>query len=189
MRIRRRRPHGQTVFFFIVRSQIRARLDRASGDTVAANSFFDDDVGVLKDFVDAVRGEMVFVDDIASGIFMNRLRARLHRRFRIDDHRQQIIIHRDHLGGVLRQITIVRHHDRQRLTEIADLIDRQRIKLHRPQHRAAADAQRLDVLLDVLAGKHSVHTGHRARRFDVDRFDLGVSAGTARERDLQCPRR
>ena len=187
MRIRRRRPHGQTVFFFVVRGEIGARLDRASGDPVAANSFFDDHLGVLKDFVDAVRGEMVFVDDIASGVFMNRLRARLHRRFRIDDHRQQIVIHRDHLCGVFRQIAIVRHHHRQRLTEVANLIDSQRIKLHRPQHRAAADAQRLDVLLDVLAGKHGVHAGHGARRFDIDRFDLGVSAGAARKRDLQCP--
>ena len=87
MRIRRRRPHSQTVFFFVVRGQIRARLDRTSRDPVAANSFFDDYLGVLKDFVDTVRGKMIFVDDIAAGIFVHRRSARLHRRFRIDDYR------------------------------------------------------------------------------------------------------
>ena len=126
---------------------------------MAANSFFDDHVGILKDFVDAVRGEMIFVDDIAAGIFIDCSRAGFHRRFRVYDNRQQFVIHLHRFRGVFRQVAIVRHHHRQRLTEIAHLVDRQRIKLHRPQHRAAADAQRLDMLRDVFAGKDGVNAG------------------------------
>ena len=149
MRIRRGRPHRQAVLFFIIVCQIGARFDRTSRDPVAADFFFDHDFGVLENFVDTVRGEMIFVNDVAAGIFMDQRRAGLHRRFRIDDHRQRLVVHRHRLGGVFRQVTIVRHHHGQRLAEITDFIHRQRIKLHRPEHRAAADPQRLHVLRDV----------------------------------------
>jgi hypothetical protein len=39
----------------------------------------------LKNFVDTVRREMIFVNDVAAGIFMDGRRVRLHRRFRIND--------------------------------------------------------------------------------------------------------
>ena len=189
MRIGRRRPHGQAIFFFIVMSQISARLDRASGDAVAANSFFDDDIGILEYFVDPVRGEMIFVNDIAAGIFMDQRRAGLHRGFRIDDRRQYFVIHRHHFDGIFRQITIISDHHRQRLAEIANLIHRQRIELYGPQHRAAADPQRFDMLRDLLAGIHGAHAGHRASRFDIDDFDPRVGAGAAHKRHMQGSRR
>ena len=51
--------------------QIGARLYGTGGDAVAANSFFDNDVRLLKDLVDAVRGKMIFVNDVAADVFVN----------------------------------------------------------------------------------------------------------------------
>ena len=88
MRIRRGRPHGQAVFFFIIGCEISAGLDRASRDAVTANSLFDNNIGSVEYFVDPVRGEMILVNNIAAGIFMDEGSAWLHRGFRIDDRRQ-----------------------------------------------------------------------------------------------------
>ena len=55
---------------------------------MTANSFFDDDIGSFEYFVDPVRGEMILVNNIAAGIFMDEGGAWLHRGFRIDDRRQ-----------------------------------------------------------------------------------------------------
>ena len=131
---------------------------------------------------------MIFVNDVAAGIFMDSWRTRLHGGFRVDDRRQLLVIHRDHVDRVFSKVAIVRHYDGQRLAKIANLIDRQRIKLHRPQHRAAADAQWFYMLRDVFSGKHRAHTGRGPRRFDVDRFDSRVRAGAAHERHVQGSR-
>ena len=134
---------------------------------MAANSFFDDYVGILKDFVDAVRGEMIFIDDIAAGIFVDCSRARFHRGFRVDDHRQQFVVHLHRFRGVFRQIAISAT-TTARLAEITHLIDGQRIELHRPQHRCRRRA-RLDMLRNIFSGNTACMPGiERAASTSID---------------------
>ena len=65
--------------------QVSARLNRACGDAVAANPFFDYDIGVLKNFIDAVGGEMELINHVCADFVMNGGNAIFHCRFRIDN--------------------------------------------------------------------------------------------------------
>ena len=107
MWIRRRRPHRQAIFISIVVGQISARLYGASRDAMAADFFLDNNVSVLKNLIDAVSGEMIFVNDVAANLLMDTRRVGFHSGFRIHDCRQPFEIHRHDFDGILRQIAVI----------------------------------------------------------------------------------
>ena len=75
--------------------------------------------------------------DIAGRLRMQRGGRGIHGPLDVGGHGQIVIVDGDGFGGVLRLRQSLRDHDRHRLTDIADLIDR--------QHRDASSKHRLAV--------------------------------------------
>jgi hypothetical protein len=122
---------------------------------------------------------------------MRQRRAGGQRRRAVGNRRQRREIDLDQRGGILREITALGDHDRDRLADEAgfllgeamrhvDLLDRR--ARHQQRHGLA-----LHRLRQVGIGEHRVHAGQRERGALVDTADRGVRMRAAQHHGMQHP--
>ena len=115
---------------------------------------------------------------------MQERRRRRARGLRIDHRFERLVVDAHQLGGVLGEVAALRHHQRDRLADIAHALDRQRPLIDR---RLQRDQERVGQLAHVLAGDHRPHAVLRQRRGRVDADDLGVRVRRADDVSVQRP--
>ena len=102
---------------------------------------------------------------------MQDRRCRRARGLRVDHRFERLIVDGDQLGGVLRQVAALGHHQRDRLADVAHALDRQRPLIDRGLER---DQERVGELAHILAGDDRPDAVLGQRRGRVDAGNLGV---------------
>ena len=116
-------------------------------------------------------GEVADRDLVALRLRMQQRRRRRARGAGVDHRLERLVVDAHQLGGVLREVAALRHHQRHRLADIAHALDRQRPLVDR---RLERDQERIGDRPHVLAGDHRPHPLARQRRFRLDAGDAGV---------------
>ncbi len=103
--------------------------------------------------------------DVVGNVVVDLRSARLNRLDRIDDRVQWLVVNLDQIEGIARDVGTLGHHDRERLSDVADPLGRERIGhhwLHSTQAPAAfapAEGHRPRQRLEVVAGQDRDHAG------------------------------
>ncbi len=133
--------------------------------------------------------------DVPGDVVEQLRRAGLDRRARVDHGRQRLIFDLDRLGGVAGLMQLLGHHERHRLSRMANLADRE----HRPRRVVARGAvtvrQRRDaghvaktVGRHILAGEQEQHARHAAGPCCVQACDPRVRRRRAKHMGMHHAR-
>ena len=125
-------------------------------------------------------GEAPPVREIGAGGLVQQRRAFRYRRRRRDDGRQGLVLDLHQLQRILGPVAVLRQHDRDRLTDIAHLVGRDRKMPHRR-------AQRRDKGPEAGGDVPSGEQAHALRRGYEAEPRMGV--GRAQDRGMQRARR
>ena len=111
-------------------------------------------------------------------------RLRGHRLDLVVDRGQLLVLGDDEVRRLLGDVRIGREHDRDRLADVAHLVDREdRLVVER-----RAVVRLGDDGADVVGGDHAVHAADRLRGADVDALDATVRDGAAEDLAVEHPR-
>ncbi len=121
--------------------------------------------------------EGAVADEIRPQRLVQRRLSGVERGERIDNGRQRPVIDVDQLERVFREIAVARHHDRDRLADIAHAPDRDRPAFDRRLH---ADREARRQRLDLGAGDHGGDARGLPRGFNIDCDDFGVRVRRAK---------
>ena len=133
----------------VVFGEAGARLDRDRRLAMHAETAFDAHRRGGKRGIDIAALEFAADQHIGAGLLVQQRRAGTRRLFRIDDHRQQLVIDGDEFQRILGLIAVLRHDADDRFADIADLAARQRQDRRRViVFHARGGDQRLDVAPD-----------------------------------------
>ena len=132
-------------------------------------------VGLGEGAVGIAIGEMAHAQLVRARALMDKRRAGRDRGAGIDHGGQRLVLDRDKIGGVFRDIAIPRQHQRHRLADIAHALHRERPLRNALLHR---DQERVAELLHLGAGD-DMDAAQRQRRRGVDAADQRVRVGRA----------
>ena len=109
---------------------------------------------------------------------------------RIELRRQRLDLDRNKIGGILGNIRILGEHRCNRLAYITHLVDRQyRLAIRgEPGDRPFAKIDRRHIG-NVGRGPHRHDAGQRARRFGIDRYDVGMGVVGANDPHVKLTRK
>ncbi len=179
----------EATFGTVVDRGRRARLDRIRHQPIVDEVDLDPVRGARERAIDrALVAESPLIDGVVRSLGVDLRSARRLRGGRIDDGWEFLVFDLDHLGGVARLILGLRHHDRDRITDVSHHVPGQRRIGRGPHRRAvlrmdhpAADQAADLVVRELRAGEHADHARRTARRGGVDPRDPGVGVGAADE--------
>jgi hypothetical protein len=105
----------------------------------------------------------------------------------VDDDLERLVLDLDQVGGVSRELS-GRGHDRDdRLADVSDAPDRERVVLDLVPRRGRQLEERIGQLCDLVRRQRPVDARERLGRRDVDRDDLRVRVRCANEVDVAHP--
>ena len=176
------RQHVVAGFGRIVLRDHDVAFDRRERQPVIRHRHGDAAVGAGEGRLGIAVAKFAHRDFVGLGFRVQQRRRGLAGAPRIDHRRQRPIVDRHQLGGVLGDIAALRHHQRDRLADIAHALDRQRPLLHR--HLDDGE-KRVRQFADVLPGDDGPHAVMRQRRARIDAGDLGMGVRGADDMGVQ----
>ena len=188
------RPDGDRVLARLVVGHGAARLERRRREPLVDHALRDHHLGVREGLVDGRVVDLAVRPDAGAhrqrrehqvvrkvGVQQGRLAG--HRRFGIDHDRQRLVVDRDGVGRVPREVAVAGHHDRYRLADEADDPDRHRAALRSRERQQGR--QRTDHPRHLRTGEHLLDAVERFRRARIDGQDAPVRDVAALEREVQ----
>ena len=158
-------------------------LDRLAAGTRPAQPAFDHTGGAGKRLLDRTEGVVAVLGDVVrSALGMkNGVAAQIDRVEHVGHRRQNIVVDFDEPDRVLGEVARIRHDQRHRLADMADLADGDAALLDR---RIGEAGQRPGFLGRILPGDHGDDAGQRQRRALVDRLDSRVRVRASQHRGV-----
>jgi hypothetical protein len=194
MRVLRRRPDGHRP---LARLEVRhhpARLHRRRRKTLVDHSLLDDHFCLGKRRLDCRIVDRAAIGahagaarhqrhgEVVGKVGVDDRRLAGHRLLDVDDGWQRVVRNDDRIGGVPRQIPILRDDDGDRLAGEPDRVDCDGAVLGRGERRA--DRHRREEFRDLRAGEHRLDTLHPLGGGGVDRTNPSVRDVAALEREM-----
>jgi hypothetical protein len=109
----------------------------------------------------------------------------------VRNRRQRFYVDEDLVGRVFGMRGRIGHHDRERLADVAHLVQRndELLEWHELGHRREAQRNRghfaAAVSRDIASGEDCAHARHRSRLGSVDRTDDAVGSGASHDRGVE----
>ena len=145
-------------------------------------------VGGLERAVDVAPVERARPDDVRAGVVVEDRRALVLCRARVDEHVERLVLDLDEVGGVAGELARLGDDGDDRLADVADAADGERVVLDLAPRRGRQLEERVGQLRDLVRGQRPVDALERLGGGDVDRDDL-AHARTARGRSGRSPSR
>ena len=120
-------------------------------------------------------------DDVRAGVLVEDGRPSSCALARVDEHVERLVLDLDELGGVARELARLGDDGDDRVADVADAADRERVVLDLVAGRRRELEERVGQRRDLVAGQRPVDAGQRQRRRDVDRDDQRVRVRRAHE--------
>ena len=142
----------------------------------------------LQRAVDVAPVERARPDDVRARVLVEDRRAVVLRRAGVDEHVERLVLDLDEVGGVAGELARLGDHGDDRLADVADAADGERVVLDLVPRRGRQLEERVGQLGDLVRRQRPVDALERLGGGDVDRDDLRV-ARTASGRSGRSPSR
>ena len=186
----RRRPERELAGRRDRRDEHGARLDRVRDQPVLAIALLDRDGGLGEQPVDLARVELPRVAAVRAELLVDERRALCERRLGVDDDRQRLVVDLDELRRVLGGAAARRRDHRDRVADVARLVDRERLVLRRIRvlgRNPRARQRALPLIGEVGARPRRDDARVREGRVDVHVLDSRVRVRAAHDAEKDHP--
>ena len=185
----RRAPQRQPVFERVVRRHGAAALDRMAAAAVLPQRFAKDVRRFLERRVDVAVAHVELGEQVVRRLAMRFRRAGAKGGAAVGGRGQRLVVDVDERRRILGDISIVRHHDGERLPDMHRLVARERravevllvARARQPDHHVLGREMRQEVRAD----EDRMHAGQRSRGCFVDAPDRGMRMRAAHEGGVQ----